>query len=133
MAESNHINEIPQDDLVLLMNFLDTASASTPNVGETAKTLVYQENKLRLYQYKPLKIKQKKTPLLIVYALVNRPYITDLEPERSLILRLLEVGYPVYLIDWGYPDSTDQFIGLDDYINGYLHRCVKTSSPARRC
>lgn len=126
MTESNYIDEILQGDLVLLMNLLDTTSpADTPNVGETAKALVYQENKLKLYQYNQQNVKQKKTPLLIVYALVNRPYITDLEPERSLILKLLETGYPVYLIDWGYPDSTDKFIGLDDYINGYLHRCVK--------
>lgn len=126
MTESNHIDDIPQDDLVLLMNLLDTTSPSgTPNVGETAKTLVYQENKLKLYQYNKLNVKQKSTPLLIVYALVNRPYITDLEPERSLILKLLEAGHPVYLIDWGYPDSTDKFTGIDDYVNGYLHRCVK--------
>mgnify|MGYP003747335833 FL=1 len=65
-----------------------------------------------------------KAPLLICYALVNRPYILDLEPERSLIADLVAAGHSVYLIDWGYPDTTDQHLGLDDYIGDYLRSCV---------
>lgn len=63
-------------------------------------------------------------PVLICYALVNRPYMMDLQEDRSLIRVLLQAGIDVYLIDWGYPDGADRFIDLDDYINGYLHRCV---------
>ena len=48
----------------------------------------------------------------------------DLQPDRSLIRRLLERGLDVYLIDWGYPDGADRYTDLDDYINGYLHRCL---------
>lgn len=59
-----------------------------------------------------------------MYALVNRPYITDLEAGRSLLESLLDMGCHVYLIDWGYPDSTDLFTGFDDYVNGYINRCV---------
>lgn len=115
-----------QDNFVLLMESLSHADRQLhPRVGSSPKKLIYNENKLRLFHYKALDIKQKKTPVLITYALVNRPYITDLEPKRSLVLRLLEQGYPVYLIDWGYPDSSDCFTSLNDYINGYLHRCVQ--------
>ena len=66
-----------------------------------------------------------KTPLLICYALINRPYILDLEPGRSLIRDLLEAGQSVYLIDWGYPKENDRHIGLDDYIGDYLHTAVE--------
>jgi polyhydroxyalkanoate synthase len=59
-----------------------------------------------------------------VYALVNRPYMTDLQENRSMIRGLLDAGMDVYLIDWGYPDRADRFLTLDDYINGYLDRCV---------
>src|SRR5258706_4729837 len=48
----------------------------------------------------------------------------DLQPDRSLIRRLLELGLDLYLIDWGYPDGADRFTDLNDYINGYLHRCL---------
>lgn len=95
------------------------------DVGITPREAVYQEDKLVLYRYRPIVGNPSPIPLLIVYALVNRPYMVDLQPDRSLVKNLLEVGQDVYLLDWGYPDGADRYLTLDDYINGYLHRCVK--------
>lgn len=92
--------------------------------GITPYEVVYEEDKLRLLYYRPATI-TASVPLLIVYALVNRPYMTDLQQGRSLIQGLLEQGQEVYLIDWGYPDQLDRYLTLDDYINGYLQRCIK--------
>ena len=115
-----------KDDFALLMNQLEELNKQgLLKVGTSPKELIYKENKLRLFRYQPLDVKQKNTPLLITYALVNSPYIVDLEPRRSLVLRLLEQGYPVFLIDWGYPDSSDCCTSLGDYINGLMHRCVQ--------
>jgi polyhydroxyalkanoate synthase len=50
--------------------------------------------------------------------------MTDLQADRSMVRNLLEQGEDVYLIDWGYPDGADRWLTLDDYINGYLDRCV---------
>ncbi len=61
-------------------------------------------------------------PLLIVYALVNRPYMMDLQEDRSLIRGLLAEGLDVYLIDWGYPDGADRFTTLADYIDDLSRR-----------
>jgi polyhydroxyalkanoate synthase len=80
---------------------------------------------MTLYRYQaPAKQVQRPIPLLIVYALVNRPYLADLQENRSMIRKLLEAGQDVYLIDWGYPDGADQSLTLDDYLNGYIDRCV---------
>ena len=93
--------------------------------GATAREAVHQEDKLTLFRFLPLAPSpRRRVPLLVVYALVNRPYMADLQPDRSLIRRLLETGLDVYLIDWGYPDQADRHLTLDDYINGYLDRCV---------
>ena len=94
------------------------------DVGACDKEVVHREDKLVLYRYLPLVEEPHPVPLLIVYALVNRPYMTDLQPDRSLIRGLLEAGLDVYLIDWGYPDPADRYLTLDDYLNGYLRRCV---------
>lgn len=118
-------NQWPDHFALLLERFKTLNDQPTISVGNTPKTLIHEENKLRLFRYSALKVKQTKTPILIVYALVNRPYITDLDADRSLVLRLLENGYPVYLIDWGYPDSSDSLTDLNDYINGQLYRCVQ--------
>jgi len=93
--------------------------------GVTPRVEVYREDKLRLYRYEaPGDVVQKKTPLLIVYALVNRPYMTDIQEDRSTIKNLLSYGQDVYLVDWGYPDEADRSLTMDDYINGYIDRCV---------
>ena len=104
---------------------LTTLSALGPiEVGASAKTAIYSEDKLVLYRFEPLVERPFAIPVLVVYALVNRPYMADLQKDRSMIRRLLEAGLDVYLIDWGYPDGSDRYLGLDDYINGYISRCV---------
>ena len=92
--------------------------------GVTDKEAVYAEDKLVLYHYQGAKKPTAKIPTLIVYALVNRPYMVDLQEDRSLVRNLLAQGEDLYLIDWGYPDRADRFTSLDDYINGYIRRCV---------
>ncbi len=93
-------------------------------IGTAPKQAVYHEDKLVLYHYEPVVKKPFATPLLIAYALVNRPYMVDLQPDRSLVRNLLALGIDVYLIDWGYPGPTERWVTLDDYINGYIQNCV---------
>ncbi|MBF0141908.1 MAG: class III poly(R)-hydroxyalkanoic acid synthase subunit PhaC [Magnetococcales bacterium] len=95
------------------------------DVGLCKKDAVYHEDKMTLYRYSPLVETPHRIPVLVVYALVNRPYVADLQPDRSLIRGLLEEGLEVYLVDWGYPDRADRFLELDDYINSYIHHCVE--------
>ncbi|HSO83357.1 class III poly(R)-hydroxyalkanoic acid synthase subunit PhaC [Thiocapsa sp.] len=100
-------------------------NADKIDTGVSPKEPVYTEDKLVLYRYDtPEGVTADPVPLLIVYALVNRPYMTDIQEDRSTIKGLLATGQDVYLIDWGYPDQADRAITLDDYINGYIDRCV---------
>jgi polyhydroxyalkanoate synthase len=100
-------------------------SAAHTRPGCSAKQRVWGEDKVALYRYEPLTRPAGIAPVLICYALVNRPYMMDLQADRSLIRGFLNAGLDVYLIDWGYPDGADRLNDLDDYINGYLHRCVQ--------
>ncbi len=104
--------------------FQNLLEAEEITTGVTPKEIIYQENKTILYRFQSDTEPKNPIPVLIVYALVNRPYMTDLQENRSMVKGLLAAGLDVYLIDWGYPDRTDQFLTLDDYINGYLDRCV---------
>ncbi len=92
--------------------------------GVSEKEAVFQEDKVVLYHFKPLVEKTFEIPMLISYALVNRPYMADLQENRSLVRNLLNLGMEVYLIDWGYPGREDRWLTLDDYINGYIDDCV---------
>jgi polyhydroxyalkanoate synthase subunit PhaC len=92
--------------------------------GCSDKEEVWRKGKLRLYRYRSIAKPAGAAPLLIVYALVNRPYMMDLQEDRSLIRGLLSQGLDVYLIDWGYPDGADRFTTLADYIEDQLKGCV---------
>jgi polyhydroxyalkanoate synthase subunit PhaC len=97
-------------------------------VGCSAKSAVWSCGKTTLYRYLPLGAARRRAtarPVLICFALVNRPYILDLQPDRSLVRRLLEAGLSVYLIDWGDPDETDRRIDLEEYIEQHLGGCVR--------
>ncbi len=93
-------------------------------VGVTPKEVVYQEDKITLYRFKSEVEQPFYIPVLIVYALVNRPFMVDLQEGRSLVANLLKLGLDVYLIDWGYPTRADRWLTLDDYLNGYVNNCV---------
>ncbi|WP_424001533.1 poly(3-hydroxyalkanoate) polymerase subunit PhaC [Haloarcula salina] len=100
-------------------------------VGQTPSEVVYEENKLELLHYdaeaagiEVAEEDREAVPILIVYALINRPYILDLQEERSVVRRLLEAGHDVYLIDWNEPSRLDQHLTLDDYVNRYMDNCV---------
>lgn len=94
------------------------------SVGTTPAEIIFCEDKIKLVHYIPTVQKQIQTPILIVYALVNRYYILDLQPDKSVIRKLLDEGFDVYVIDWGYPSGSDRYLTLDDYINGYLNNAV---------
>ncbi len=94
------------------------------DIASTPKTAVYNEDKLTLYRYNRDTEPTYKTPVLIVYALVNTYKMLDLQPDRSYIKNLLNAGLDVYLIDWGNPGKADRYISMDDYINGYINNCV---------
>jgi polyhydroxyalkanoate synthase len=97
---------------------------ATVEVGQTPSEVVYTENKLELRRYDALTETQHDVPILIVYALINRPYILDLQRDRSVVRRLLEAGHDVYIIDWNEPSRLDQQLGLHDYVNRYIDNCV---------
>jgi len=100
-------------------------AAAGVTAGCSGKEAVWKDGKLVLYRYLPLAKRAPLTPLVIVYALVNRPYMMDLQEDRSLIRRLLELGVDLYLIDWGYPDGADRLTGIEDYLESGVDRCVR--------
>lgn len=91
-------------------------------VGLTPRTCVYEEGPHRLYCYPGQKAQNR--PILLVYSLINRPYIFDLRPGRSLIEFLCAEGYDVYLLDWGDPTPDLGLATLGDLVAGTLKRSV---------
>lgn len=101
---------------------------AAPAAGGSPRHRVWHCERVVLYKYDAPPVAadsgRERTPLLIVYALVNRPEMTDLEPGRSLIETLTRKGFEVYLLDWGYPGQADSHLGLEDYVLRYIDGAV---------
>ena len=118
------LDEAMRTQQKLAASFKTLREVEDVDYGATDKEEVYREDKVVVYRYKGKNKPTAKAPILICYALVNRPYMVDLQDDRSLVKNLLALGEDVYIIDWGYPDGADRWLTLDDYINGYIRRCV---------
>ena len=93
-------------------------------IATTPKDVVWRQDKVTLYRYRPLAEQQVRTPVLITYGLIGRWTMTDLQEDRSLVRNLLNLGVDLYVVDWGNPSRADRWLTLDDYILGYLDGCV---------
>lgn len=93
--------------------------------GCTPHEVVMTESPVRLLRYTGNAEKRHATPVLFVFALVNRSYVLDILPHKSVIRQYLDAGFDVYMIDWGVPSPADASKTLHDYVEGHLHRAVE--------
>ncbi|NOJ27827.1 MAG: class III poly(R)-hydroxyalkanoic acid synthase subunit PhaC [Nitrososphaera sp.] len=99
-------------------------NASSIQVGQTPHEVVEDTRTYRLLHYQPMVANTAKTPILTVYALINKAYVLDLQPDKSWIRNLLSQGLDVYMIYWKEPTSVDKYVTFDDYVNVYIDDCV---------
>jgi polyhydroxyalkanoate synthase len=84
-------------------------------IATTPKDAVWTHRKTTLYRYRSAD-RRHAVPILLVFALINRPHIFDLRPGHSFVEYLLGEGFDVYLLDWGLPGPEDSDTGLDYYV-----------------
>lgn len=100
------------------------ADVKDVDIATAPREVVWEDGKIRLFHFLRETPPKAKTPVLISYALVNRWEMMDLQPNRSFIRKLLELGMDVYVIDWGYASVVDRYKTMEDYILGNINDCV---------
>lgn len=115
-----------------LDNLLSLGSRKPPAVGSTPHELVHAENKWRLLRYLPAEgaapAPRHSHPILLVPSLINRHYVLDLMPDRSMAAWLVARGHDVFCIDWGTPGPEDRYLDLQDIVERYLGRAVRVAT-----
>ena len=99
-------------------------SELSTDIAVTPYDVVYEEDRVKLKHYRLEGEAKLKTPLLVVYALINRETMLDLQPDRSVVKNFLRDGIDLYMIDWGYPTRKDRYLTIDDHVNGYIDHAV---------
>ena len=109
-----------------LKNLASLVTRAKPPVGTTPADVVLRENKWRLLRYRPRpEGPAYKTPVLLVPSLINRHYVMDLLPGKSMAEDLVKLGHDVYCLDWGTPADEDRFVTFDDVCDRYLGRALR--------
>ena len=108
----------------ILLTTPDTAVATTP------KDVVWTHRSTSLYRYRSTE-RTHPVPVMLVFALINRPDIFDLRKGHSFVEFLLDEGFDVYLLDWGEVGEADTDLGLEyfavDAIDWATREILRTS------
>jgi polyhydroxyalkanoate synthase subunit PhaC len=113
MSTINELTRLPVAALEFANIVLTTNDAQ---IGKTPRDVVWTHRKSTLYRYRSAGRRRHAVPVLLVFALINRPDIFDLRSGNSFVEYLLEEGYDVFLLDWGQPDEEDSDMGIDAYV-----------------
>ena len=126
MADAAVVTD-PLTDMVGKFIAFNKVLTTRTAIAQTPKELVWTLNKAKLYRYIPVVPKEQRhpTPLLLVFALMNRPYILDLRPGHSFVEFMVNSGYDLYLLDWGVPGPEDKNLKFDDYTLDYMPRAIR--------
>lgn len=111
------LNDLERGDGRLDIDSTDRAAFEVGrNLATTPGKVIFQNDLMQLIQYEPLTETQRKRPILLVPAWINKFYILDMRPENSLVRFLLERGHTVFVISWVNPTKTHEHKGFDAYM-----------------
>jgi len=109
-----------------------TKFAVGENLGVTAGAVVLRTDVFELIQYEPRSRQVRAVPLLVVPPTINKYYVLDLAPGRSLVEHLLDAGQRVFMISWRNPDVAQGHFDLDTYAGAVLQARDAVAAIARQ-
>jgi poly[(R)-3-hydroxyalkanoate] polymerase subunit PhaC len=90
------------------------------NLAVTPGSVVMRTEVFELIHYKPQTEKVRTVPLLFVPPTINRYYILDIAPGRSMVEYLLREGQQVFVMSWRNPDTEQGHFDMDTYAEAVL-------------
>ncbi|WP_342027319.1 class I poly(R)-hydroxyalkanoic acid synthase [Methyloceanibacter methanicus] len=91
----------------------------------TPGKVIFQNELIQLIQYEPTTEQVSTTPLIITPPWINKYYILDLKPEKSLVKFAVDQGFTVFMISWVNPDETLAQKSFEDYMHEGILKAVE--------
>ncbi|MDY0012881.1 MAG: alpha/beta hydrolase [Rhodocyclaceae bacterium] len=86
------------------------------NLATTAGEVVFRNPLLEVIHYAPTQVRVHACPVVIITPWINKFYILDLNPKKSLIRYLLDQGFDVFITSWKNPGAEMAGVSFDDYL-----------------
>ena len=90
------------------------------DLGVTPGAVIYRTEVFELIQYTPQTPKVRRVPLLVVPPTINKYYVADLAPGRSMVEHFVRSGQQVFMVSWRNPGKKHAGWGLDTYVQAVL-------------
>ncbi|MGH2916326.1 MAG: alpha/beta fold hydrolase [Solirubrobacteraceae bacterium] len=126
MTGAGTLSSLPRAAVEFANLILTTPDAP---IGPTPRDVVWTHRGTTLYRYRS-GLREHAIPVLLVFALINRPEVFDLRRGNSFVQFLLDEGFDVFLLDWGVPDEEDSDMGLAQFVCDELHWGVRETLRA---
>ncbi|MBD5801676.1 Poly-beta-hydroxybutyrate polymerase [Azoarcus sp. Aa7] len=96
-------------------------------LGTTEGAVVFRNRLLEVIHYAPTQPKVHAEPVVIVTPWINKFYILDLTPKKSMVRYLLDQGLDVFITSWKNPDPSMRDVTFDSYLEDGVHAIVETA------
>jgi polyhydroxyalkanoate synthase len=97
------------------------------NLATTPGAVVFRNRVLELIHYAPMRDQVRGTPIVIVTPCINKFYVLDLAPHKSLVRHLLERGFDVYITSWKNPGADMRDTDFEDYVVEGVHEALRVA------
>lgn len=94
------------------------------NLATTPGSVVHRGKLLEVIHYEATTPTVHKIPLVIISPWINKYYILDMNPQKSLVKYLVDQGYSVFITSWKNPDGSMRNVGFDDYLADGVGRII---------
>jgi polyhydroxyalkanoate synthase len=86
------------------------------NLATTPGAVIFRNRLLEVIHYAPTQPKVHAEPVVIITPWINKFYVLDLVPKKSMICFLLDQGLDVFITSWKNPDASMHDCSFDDYL-----------------
>jgi polyhydroxyalkanoate synthase len=97
------------------------------DLANTPGRVVMRNRMVELIHYTPTTAQVHQTPIVIITPWINKYYVLDLTPQKSMVKFLTDQGYSVFITSWKNPSADMADIRFDDYLIDGVNACVQAA------